>query len=319
MATNSHPAGLAGKAVVITGAGQGIGAATSRYLAERGVHVVVADINADNAQLVAREIAESGGTAEAFHLDVTSWDGARDVIAFAAERFGKLDGVVNNAGVVHYGGPLDETGIDGARRVFEVNLLGTYAVGLAAIQHMSEHGGGSIVNVTSGVQAGLGEAASYGASKGAVASLTYAWAIDCLPLGIRVNALSPVATTEMVIESERRQRERGQLSGDTPVVEPIRNSPIVAYFLSDLSEGITGQVLRSHGTTLQLLAHPVVIQPEFDRDEWDITTIDETVRAEFGDRLPPLGLTAAQVQYGSISKVNIVPGIDRETGGAAAT
>jgi len=315
---SSNDAVLNGKSIIVTGAAQGIGEATSLYLAEHGARVVVADVQADQAASVAAQIVAAGGTAESFGVDVTSWEGVKELVAFAADRFGGLDGVVNNAGVIHHGGPLEETGLDGARRVFEVNLLGTYAVGVAAIQYMAEHGGGAIVNTTSGVQAGLGDGASYSASKGGVASLTYSWAIDCLPLGIRVNAVSPVASTPMTRETERILREKGQLSGETPFNPPVRNAVPIAYLLSDLAEGITGQVLRSHDETLQLIAHPVVIQPEFTRDVWTVQEIDSVLRGEFGDRLPPLGLAAAQVSYGSISKVNIVPGIDQETGGAAA-
>ena len=314
----THEAALAGRTIIVTGAAQGIGEATSLYLAEHGANVVVADVKVEAATAVADSIVAAGGSAAPFGVDVTSWEKVTELISFAADRFGGLNGVVNNAGVMHHGGPLDETGLEGARRLFEVNLLGTYAVGVAAIQYMAAHGGGAIVNITSGVQAGLGSGASYSASKGGVASLTYSWAIDCLPLGIRVNAVSPVASTEMVQETERILREKGQLSGETPFVPPARNAVPIAYLLSDLAEGITGQVLRSHDETLQLIAHPVVMQPEITRAEWTIEEIDSVLRGEFGDRLPPLGLAAAEISYGSISKVNVVPGIDLKTGGAAS-
>ncbi|CAN5321754.1 SDR family oxidoreductase [soil metagenome] len=306
---------LIGKRVIITGAGQGLGEATAHYLAEQGVRVVVADIQDDKARTVAADIVAKGGEAVATRVDVTSWDSVTALVDTAVTEFGGLDGLVNNAGIVHLGLPADDTEALGGRRVFEVNVLGTYQMGIAAVQYFSEHGGGTIVNVTSGVHAGLGSAASYSASKGAVASLTYSWAIDLAASNIKVNAISPVATTEMTLNSEARMRESGELTGETPIVPPRRNCAAIAYLLSDASDGLAGQILRVHDRTLQLIAHPVVMDEVVcDGEEWTIDGVEETVEKRFKDNLPPLGLAAADVTYRDMSIVNIVIGIDPKTG-----
>ncbi|MCU1513894.1 MAG: hypothetical protein JWO10_984, partial [Microbacteriaceae bacterium] len=224
--------GISGKSILVTGAGQGLGEATARYLAGLGAKVIVADVQGEKAENVASDIRAAGGEAESRAADVSSWDDAGALVDFAAKRWGSLDGLVNNAGVIHHGGPMDEVDGAGARRVIEVNLLGTYFVGVHAIQSMAASGGGAIVNVTSGVQAGLGSAASYSASKGGVASLTYSWAIDCASLGIRVNSVSPVASTEMTKITEQIMRDRGDLTGETAEVPAERNCPAIGFLLS---------------------------------------------------------------------------------------
>jgi len=305
---------LAGKSVIVTGAGQGIGAATALYLADLGASVIVADIVEENAQRTVASIAERGGRAVARVADVASWEGARSIVAAAVASFGGLDGVVNNAGVLHRGSPFAEVDGEGARRVFMVNLFGTYCVGVAAMQHMAEHGGGSIVNVTSGVQAGMADGAAYSASKGGVASLTYSWALDCKGTGIRVNAISPVATTPMTRGTDEWQRSLGRDIPQREEVDPIWNCPPIAYFLSDRSKDVTGQILRTHGGTLQLVGHPVVVAPELTRESWNAADVAEAVDTVFAEHLPPLGLHAARVDYVPISKVNQVPGVERFAG-----
>lgn len=306
------------KRIIITGAAQGLGAELARYLGHRGARIIVADIQEDRVAALAAELTGEGMDVRALGVNVASWDSAESLIRRGAEFWGGIDGLVNNAGILSLGGPVDDERGEGGRRVIEVNLIGTYFVGLAAIQHWSRTGShGSMVNITSGVQAGLGDAASYGASKGGVASLTYSWAIDCAPLGVRVNAFGPVATTEMVRVTEARLRERGALSGETRVVPPERNCPGIAYLLSDAAADINGQVLRIHDRALQLLAHPVVMDEETS-DEWSVDGVAEAVARRFVPNLPPLGLTAATVTYRAMSRVNVVPGVDLSTGTANA-
>lgn len=288
---------LEGHVVVVTGAGQGIGAALAEYLAGQGASVVAADINHEKARNVVDKITGDGGIAIPMEVDVSSWDSCRDMVAATVREFRGLHGLVNNAGVLHLRSPFDEVDGDGARRVIEVNLLGTYNAGIAAIQHMGEHRGGSIVNVTSGVQAGLTGAASYGASKGGVASLTYSWALDCRDRDIRVNAISPVATTPMTIGTEDWQRKQGREVPSSDFIDPSFNCPAVGYFLSPLAEHVTGQVLRTHGDTLQLIGHPVVIPPELRRERWAVADVANAVDDVFVPLLPRLGMHAAHVQY----------------------
>lgn len=317
--TNVEGISLSGKRVIVTGAAQGLGEATARYLARLGARVVVADIQRDEVAEVARQITRDGGEAIATTVDVRSWESAQALVDVAVEAYGGVDGLVNNAGISLLGGPLEDVDASKGRRILEVNLIGAYQVGLATIHHMAEHGGGVVVNVTSGVQAGLSDAAAYSASKGGVASLTYSWAIDLVGHGVRVNAISPVATTAMTLEGEARMRAQGKLSGETAVVPPQRNCAAIAFLLSDNSSPITGQILRVHDRLLQLISHPVVMDEAVSPgEEWTVDQVGEIVAQRFSANLPPLGLAAATLEYRPMTAVAAVSRVDLATGAAGA-
>jgi NAD(P)-dependent dehydrogenase (short-subunit alcohol dehydrogenase family) len=122
---------------------------------------------------------------------VASWTEAAELIDSCVSEFGRIDGLVNNAALMWVGRPDQLTEAD-LRRTIEVNVLGTTFCGLHALGHMTAQGSGAIVNVTSGAHAGIPLQCAYSASKGAVASLTYAWAADVAGQGVRVNAISPM-------------------------------------------------------------------------------------------------------------------------------
>src|SRR5207253_11354170 len=122
--------------------------------------------------------------------------------------------------------------------------------GTHAIRRMLAQGGGTIINVSSGAHLGMRHMAAYGATKGGVASLTYTWALDLAPHGIRVNAISPIADTRMADALGPRARRPGW--------PPEHTAPLVSFLLSDPSRGISGQVIRLNGRQLGLIAHPAV-------------------------------------------------------------
>ncbi|MCW2991872.1 MAG: short-chain dehydrogenase/reductase, partial [Solirubrobacterales bacterium] len=168
-------------------------------------------------------------------------------------------GLVNNAGVTAVGDPWD---FDEAtlRRVVDVNLLGTLHCGTHALRHMVAQGGGTILNVTSGALLGILEHSLYGATKGAVVSLTYGWAMDAATHGVRVNALSPLARTAM----SEAWANRDAAHMDEP--PPSAVAPLVAYLLSDRAAHVSGQVVRLDAGGLSLLRPPsfpapVPVQP----------------------------------------------------------
>ncbi|RLK09730.1 NAD(P)-dependent dehydrogenase (short-subunit alcohol dehydrogenase family) [Micromonospora sp. M71_S20] len=243
------PGVLAGKAVVITGAGRGLGEAYARLAAAEGASVVVNDVDTAAAASVAGAIG-----ALADDSDVATWTGAGRLIDNCRRAYGRVDGLVNNAGLFRLAGPREQDPEE-FRRVLEVNLLGTAYCGLHAIRAMLEQGGaGSVVNVTSGSQSGTAALAAYGASKGGVASLTWCWAADLADTEVRVNAVSPNAHTRMADAFERHlgARARGQNVGKSPA----SNAPAVVHLLSDAAAGISGRIVRVDGDELSLVQPP---------------------------------------------------------------
>lgn len=285
---------LAGKAVVITGAGRGLGAAYARFAAAEGAAVVVNDIDAASAGAVASAIADSGGRALAVPGDVGDWDFAARLVARCVEAFGAIDGLVNNAGVLTPARIEDLTEAD-ARRMLDTNLMGTIACGVAAARRMLAQGSGAIVNVASGSQAGDIALSGYGASKGGVASLTYAWAMECAGRGVRVNAVSPLADTDMAKANAAfmavQMAHREVVYGALP--PPESNAPVVAYLLSDRSGGINGQVVRIAGRQLSFVTHPMIAEPVLE-GEWTLAAVALAFEATFKARQLPLGLTYAR-------------------------
>src|SRR6476619_6348308 len=177
------------KVCVITGGGSGIGRATALLFAQEGAHLVIADKR--NAQAVAAECANKGAQAIAVEADVAVVADVRRMIEAAVERFRRLDVLVNNAG---YGitGSVVETDEEDWDALMAVNVRGVFLCSKYAIPAMRRSGGGTIVNTASVVAAvGVGDRAAYCASKGAVAALTRAIAIDHVGEGIRCNAIAP--------------------------------------------------------------------------------------------------------------------------------
>jgi NAD(P)-dependent dehydrogenase (short-subunit alcohol dehydrogenase family) len=272
---------LTGRAVVVTGAGRGLGRAYALHAADAGAAVVVNDIDASATEHVVAEIEKAGGTAIADTHSVADAAGAAELIERCVSRFGNLDGLVNNAGIFHQAEPWAED-LARIRALVEVNLLGTIHCGLAAIARLREAGkAGSIVNVTSGTHLGHPGTAVYGATKGAVASLTYGWALDLLPLGIRVNAISPLAVTDM------------KLPPYDGHAQPDEVAAVVTFLLSDAAKGVTGQIVRRARRGLGILRHPAV-GDMLEADRWEVADIDKALRTSMG-ALEPIGYGDHQV------------------------
>jgi NAD(P)-dependent dehydrogenase (short-subunit alcohol dehydrogenase family) len=277
---------LDGKAVIVTGAGRGLGAAYAVHSAEHGASVVVNDVDAAEAEQVVGTIVDGGGQAIAHIADVSSWPAAEGLVARCVKEFGRLDGLVNNAGIIRVGRP-EGMGGDDYRDVISVNVLGSCYCGTHAMRHMVRQGSGAIVNVTSGAQAGSSLLAAYAASKGAIASLTYSWAIDLAGTGVRVNAISPMAETRMFDPALRSERpEPGQPAGP----RPVDNAPVVVYLLSDESLRLNGQVVRVDGSRLSLMTHPSVLDPVLTAPRWSVETVKEAFRSELDLHVIPLGV-----------------------------
>ena len=240
--------GLKGKVAVVTGAGNGIGAAIARRLAADEVKVLVADLSAERAEGVVSNISEAGGTSQPFVFDVRNREDAAAAVARAVEVFGRLDILVANAGLMDRE-PFLEMTDDLWRRVIDTNLYGTFICGQAAARQMVKQGGGGrIVNVASnsGIFGGRGRAA-YGASKAGIINLTQTMAIELAPHGILVNAVAPGPTRTRANPSAQPSdyiRTRMPLAR---YGEPAEIAAVAAFLASDDASFVTGHVYAADG------------------------------------------------------------------------
>ncbi|MCB2047088.1 MAG: SDR family oxidoreductase [Novosphingobium sp.] len=280
---------LEGKAVVITGSGRGIGAACAMGAAMQGASVVVNDVDADVAEASAEAICVAGGTAHACVADIADWDDAGRLIASCTDTYGRIDGLVNNAGLFHLSKPWDFEP-KAARAMIDVNVLGTFHCAAHAAKAMVAQGSGAIVNVVSGAHMGVDSLGVYGATKGAVASMVYGWAIDLKGTGVRINAISPFGKTRMADATSAYRRSTGGKDRSASFQPPEDNSPLVEFLLSDRSEGVNGQLVRIDSGELQLYTHPALLLPSLRRESWTAEQIAEAFDGELRERLVPCGV-----------------------------
>ncbi|OBI53270.1 hypothetical protein A5707_11910 [Mycobacterium kyorinense] len=246
------------RVVVVTGAGRGIGRSHALLLAAKGACVVVADYGVGiggggaspaPAEDVVVEINDRGGRAVACHASVAEERGAQRIIDTAIDTFGRLDAVINNAGI-HDPGAFDALSIEQHRAMLDVHYFGTLFVSRAAWPHFIRAGYGRIVNtVSEAMLGGIPELTSYGAAKGAVFGLTRNLATEALAHGIRVNAVAPRAFTRM--SASHSERLSAVLDMPKEVMEEINASmppemcAPAAAFLAHESCPLNGEILQA--------------------------------------------------------------------------
>lgn len=242
---------LAGKAAVVTGGGRGIGRGHCLHLARAAAAVMVNDLDEVQARAVADEITAAGGQAAISTADIGSREGAEALISACAETFGSVDILVNNAGNLR-----DRTFLKCTDEEFDavwrVHVKGTFWCAQAAALRMKARGqGGAIVNTTSGAHFGSFGQTAYSAAKGAIASMTYTWAMELAKDGIRVNAIGPLGSTGMsdTYKGEKPATTQG-------FVDPALNGPMVVFLCSDLASHVSGQVFGTGGERLSHMVQP---------------------------------------------------------------
>ena len=252
---------LTGRTAVVTGGASGIGEATAQVLAKAGANVVAGDIDGDGAQRTVEGIVGAGGAAVALRTDVTSKAEVDALVDLGVSEFGRVDAVVNVAGIAMDGLIKDATE-EQFDRVMAINAKGTLFGCQAALRVMSEQGSGSIVNVSStAIDTPAPKYGLYAMTKAAVAQLTMTLAIEAGRYGIRVNTIAPGATVtpftarhaynpdgtlnpeayDMFVDAMRK------LSPLRLVGEAVDQAYLILFLVSDASRFCTGQMWRANG------------------------------------------------------------------------
>jgi 3alpha(or 20beta)-hydroxysteroid dehydrogenase len=237
------------KVAVITGGASGLGAAQARRFAAEGARVVIADVAQDAGSALAEELGESASFASLDVRDEARWN---EVVAFAVERFGRVDVLVNNA-AVYLTGALVDMPLEQVRLTFDVNQLGTLLGIRAVVPAMIESGGGSIVNISSlaGLK-GFHGAGAYSASKHAVVGLSKTAALELGSAGIRVNVVCPGGIDTPILHNTfapgpKRDRFFERSVPATRIGTPEEVASLVLFLASDESSYCTGSVFTIDG------------------------------------------------------------------------
>lgn len=248
----SDPFDISGRVAVVTGASRGIGEAVARLLAARGAKVIVSSRKKDACEEVAASIRAAGGEAEAFGCHIGDMAQIAALYAHIEERYGRLDILVNNAAANPYYGDIADTDEAAFQKTVDVNIRGYFFMSARAVKIMAREGKGSIVNVASvnGVTPGAMQGI-YSITKAAVISMTKAFARECAPQGVRVNALLPGATDTrfasalfddpavMVRVMSRVPMQR--------IAQPEEMAATVLYLASDAASYTTGTCINVDG------------------------------------------------------------------------
>ncbi|MCM1070884.1 MAG: glucose 1-dehydrogenase [Alistipes timonensis] len=249
---------LGGKVAVVTGAGDGIGKGCAKILASAGASVVVSDLSAEKARMVADEIIAAGGSAAAIGCDVSNSDDLRRLVDFAVGTFGTVNILVNNAGIGG-GGCENPFNIDDGyvERVYKINVFAPMRLATLAAPEMRKSGYGSIVNITS--MSSVNKEANmsvYASSKAALNHLSANLAYDFGGMGIRVNCVGPGATRTAALASIMTPELQERMLSHTPIKRLGEVGDIaraVLFFASPASAWVSGQVLFVNGGGVQTL------------------------------------------------------------------
>jgi len=274
---------LEGKRIVVTGATRGLGRGFALGLAAAGARLVVNGTNAALAEQVTEEIRAAGGTAEPVVGSVADDALAERLITTCVERYGGVDSVVNNAGIVRDRTLMNMTPEE-FDEVIAVNLRGTWSVSRHAARAMKATGGHLLqIFSNSGFTGSIGQT-NYAASKAGVMGMLYAWDVELSRFNIRTNALWPIAETDMTQVVFDMARKRSEETGkpapsaaDLGFGTPETIAPIVVYLCSDRASHLRSQLFTFNGRKLALWSHPKETWIER-KESWTLDELDAAMR-----------------------------------------
>lgn len=273
---------LAGKSVVVTGAGRGIGRAVALLMAARGAAVVVNDVGADvggegrdgdPAAAVVGEIEAAGGRAVVNGDSVADPEGAARIVTQAVEAFGRIDCVVNNAGILrdrifHRMEPAEWEAVIG------VHLMGSFYVSRAAAGQFRKQESGCFVHFTStsGLIGNVGQA-NYAAAKLGIAALSKAIALDMARYNVRSNCIAPFAWSRMIGAIPTDTPEQAARVEKLKAMTPEKIAPMVAYLASDAARAVSGQIFGVRSNEIFLFSQPRPVRSVHRAEGWTPETI----------------------------------------------
>lgn len=293
---------LDGKVAIVTGSGRGLGRAYVQALAAAGASVVVNDVDADAAAETVDLVTSAGGRAVAVVAPVGPAETAELLVQTARARFGRLDIMVTNAGVLR-DRVLWKTEDDDFDLVIETHLRGTFTCARAAAVSMREQGeGGRIIVIGSpaGQFGSFGQTA-YAAAKAGIVAFARTWSLELARAGITVNAVIPTAMTAMTGTMPIYQEVYAKFLSGEPLPAQVRHAhalggpedaaPLVVWLASELSRDVTGQAIGIGGDKLTLYAHPAELMAEYADGGWSAEAIDDAWRTTLGAKAQPSGAT----------------------------
>jgi NAD(P)-dependent dehydrogenase (short-subunit alcohol dehydrogenase family) len=297
---------LQGKAAVVTGAGRGIGREIALLLAREGAKVIVNDFDRQGdgtggetrvADEVVREIKNLGGEGVANYEAVGSMESGKRIVQAAVDHFGKIDIVVNNAGILR-DRMIFNMSEEEWDAVLTVHLKGTFACTRAAVPLMREQRSGRIVNFTStsGLIGNLGQA-NYGAAKMGIVGFTKVVALDMARYNVTANCVSPFAWTRMIGSIPTDTEEQKKRVEKMKKMSPAHIAPLVAYLASDEAQDISGQIFGVRGKEIFLFSQPRPIRSIHHSDGWTAERLAEIFKGTLGPSLVPLQTSPQVFNY----------------------
>ena len=273
---------MEGKVVVVTGAGGGIGREIAIMMAAAGAKVIIADIGASlsggggsttPAQQTQAIIRQAGGVAEISTESVAEWTSAQRIIQAAIDHFGRIDAVVNNAGILR-DGIFHRMSADDWLAVISVHLNGSFFVSRAAAEHFRKQESGAFVHITStsGLVGNLGQA-NYAAAKLGITALSKSISLDMQRYNVRSNCLSPWAWSRMTSSIPAVTPEQKAAVEKLQRMTPDKNAPLAVFLASDAAKDVTGQVFGTRMNEIYLFSSPRPIRIVHRADGWTPETI----------------------------------------------
>ncbi|KRF22296.1 MULTISPECIES: SDR family NAD(P)-dependent oxidoreductase [unclassified Phycicoccus] len=292
---------ITGKVAVVTGAGQGLGLAYAKALADAGAAVVVNDVQQETADAAVEAITASGGRAVAEVVPVGTTEAAERLVGRAVQSFGRLDVMVTNAGVLRDRVLWNMTDED-FDTVVHVHLRGTFTCVREAARHFRTQGeGGRVILAGSpaGQRGNFGQT-NYAASKAGIVAMARTWAMELAKAGVTVNAVIPNAATAMTETIPFLAPYVDLMTQGLPVPSVVRRAAsfgtpedvagLVVYLASDASADVTGQAIGIGGDRLSLWSHPTEIRSAFLDGGWTADALAEAFRSTVGESLESYGI-----------------------------